>query len=189
VAFFDAQSRRYSAPVVHASIRPARAADAQAIAEVHVATWRAAYRGLLPQALLDGLSVQQRASSWRSILLAANDQTLVAIDGPTEQIIGFVTVGVSRDNDTSDTVAELRAIYLHPSHWDTGLGRRLHDAGLDLLSEPFTEVSLWVLDSNSRARRFYERLGWHPDGGAKEDVRDDVTLSEVRYRRSLTEGA
>jgi hypothetical protein len=55
---------------------------------------------------------------------------------------------------------------------------RLGEAG-------FGRVILWVLDSNVRARRFYEAGGWHADGTAKQDDSFGVPMTEVRYRRSL----
>lgn len=169
------------------TIRPATVADAEQIAEVHVATWRAAYRGLLPQALLDGLTVASRADGWRRILSSDASMTLVAVDEATGRVVGFVGVGRSRDDDAGATVGELHAIYLHPDQWGRGIGRALHDAGLQALAGDFMEATLWVLSGNDQARAFYERQGWRPDGHTKDDERGDVILSEVRYRRGLDE--
>jgi hypothetical protein len=47
-----------------ATIRPATAEDAAGIAAVHVRSWQVAYRGQLPDALLDSLSVDQRTRWW-----------------------------------------------------------------------------------------------------------------------------
>ena len=81
---------------------------------------------------------------------------------------------------------ELAAIYLLPGSWGKGLGRELMTAGLSALSEAaFDEATLWVLDTNSRARRFYEAAGWHADGAGKQDDGRGFVLNEVRYRRPL----
>jgi GNAT superfamily N-acetyltransferase len=172
-----------------AAIRPADLQDADAIAMVHVASWRAAYRGLLPQHVLEGLSVQRRADGWREILRSGEDHTLVAVDSETGRVGGFVNVGPSRDEDAAPGVGELRAIYLLEEWWNTGTGLQLHDVGLQMLRGQFAEAILWVLDSNERARRFYARRGWRADGAAKKDDRGDVVLTEVRYRRPLTHDA
>jgi len=82
---------------------------------------------------------------------------------------------------------ELYAIYLDPSHWGRGYGRALmHAAERGLAEAGFEEAHLWVLDTNARARRFYEIAGWSADGGRKTEHRGDVELREVRYRRDLT---
>ena len=139
---------RRSVPTV--LIRPAELQDAEAIALVHVQSWQAAYRGLLPQHVLDGLSVERRAASWRSSLSSPDSQTLVAVDPGTGRVGGFVNVGPSRDDDSGPDVGELRAIYVAEEWWSAGTGRRLHDAGLRLLCGTFGEATLWVLDSNER---------------------------------------
>ena len=76
--------------------------------------------------------------------------------------------------------------YLDPSAWSRGLGRQLMDSSVEELRRlGYREAVLWVLDSNQRARRFYEIAGWSADGGAKEDDSRGFVLREVRYGRSL----
>ena len=162
--------------------------DVPEIAGVHVRSWQAAYQGLLPQAYLDGLDPAQRIGQWEQSLSAADwsDRgTLVAdVGGP---LSGFVSYGPARDDDAdSQRAAEIYAIYLMPAAWDQGIGRQLMAAALACLGEAgFDQVILWVLDSNARARRFYEAGGWLTDGAAKRDDSFGVPMTEVRYRRSL----
>jgi len=168
-------------------IRPARMEDVPEIAFVHVRSWQAAYRGLLPQAYLDGLDPGQRIGQWERSLSATDwsrGGTLVAdADG---RLSGFVSYGPARDGADSTRAGEIYAIYLMPAAWDEGIGRQLMAAALDRLGEArFDQVILWVLDSNVRARRFYEAGGWLADGGAKRDDSFGVSMTEVRYRRSL----
>jgi len=164
------------------AVRQATTDDAGDIAVVHVATWRATYRGLMPQSLLDGLSVEARTAVWQTILRDDEGSTLVAIEQAADRVVGFVSVGPSRDTDPDRAPSELYGIYLHPDHWGRGAGRHLLDCGLAQLPTA-TEATLWVLDRNDRARRFYERQGWKLDGATKEDDRGEVVLSELRYRR------
>jgi len=163
------------------AIRQATIDDAGEVAAVHVATWRGAYRGLMPQSLLDGLSIEARTEVWRRILRDDEGSTLVAIEQTAERLVGFVSVGASRDTDADRALSELYGLYLHPSYWGSGVGKDLHDSGLSQLPAG-VEATLWVLDSNVRARKFYERQGWKFDGATKEDDRGEVILSEVRYR-------
>jgi GNAT superfamily N-acetyltransferase len=175
---------------VHGAIvRPARAEDAGQIALVHVRSWQGAYRGLIPQAFLDGLDVAQRTRTWERALAETDNPragVLVADDG--RNVVGFVGYFPSRDPDADpDLIGEIGAIYLLPGAWGGGIGRRLMEAALGRLAGAgFTQATLWVLDSNDRARRFYEAGGWSADGAAKQDDSRGFPLSEVRYRRSLS---
>src|SRR4051794_1204440 len=91
------------------AIRAATVADAAGIAEVHVASWQAAYHGLLPQALLDGLSVERRTAQWRRDIGGGGVDVHVATDA-AGRIAGFIATGCSRDSDARDDVGELIAI-------------------------------------------------------------------------------
>jgi GNAT superfamily N-acetyltransferase len=167
-------------------IRRATVDDARAIAEVSVASWLGAYRGLMPDDALDGADVDQREERNR-IFLAGGADALVAEDD--EGVYGFASFGRSRDPDAGDEVGELYAIYLRPERWGRGLGRELHDAAVEALrAAGFAEATLWVLDSNERARRFYERAGWQADGSVRSDRVGELRalVEEVRYRIALT---
>src|SRR5947208_195366 len=95
------------------SIRAATVEDARAIAEVHVAGWRAAYRGQMPDALLDSLSVDERAEKrrrWIANPTSVDHRTWVAErDG---RILGFANTGPIRDETAASRTAELLALYL-----------------------------------------------------------------------------
>ncbi len=168
-------------------IRRATTEDAAAIGAIHVRTWQAAYRGMMPQDYLDGLDPAGRAAGWQRLLSAPppGDTTLVAeVDG---RVVGFANVGRSRDDAADDGDGEVRAIYVDPDSWDSGAGRALMIAGLQALHESgFRNAILWVLVENERARRFYEAGGWRADGAAQQEESFGVQVSELRYRRPLT---
>lgn len=170
-------------------IRRAQEADAAAIAGVHVATWQAAYRGLLPDTYLDALDAERWRAGWEGVLLTSDRPragTLVAGHRP-EVVVGFVDVQPTRDPDADPaSVGEVTSLYVRPDTWDTGVGRQLLSAAEETLrSHAFEEASLWVLHGNLRARRFYERAGWSGDGSTKDDVIAGARVPEVRYRRRL----
>ena len=161
-------------------------ADAHDIAEVHIASWKAAYRGLMPDSVLDGLSVLKREAMWQRIIAEQKFQLLVAEH--KGKIVGLVNFGSARDSDTvPGLTGEILAIYVDPHHWHAGTGQGLLQTALSKLkSAGFNEVILWVLDSNSRARFFYEQAGFIADGATKNGiVGGSVTIQEVRYRRPL----
>ncbi|MEU9085423.1 GNAT family N-acetyltransferase [Streptomyces sp. NPDC048357] len=64
-------------------------------------------------------------------------------------------------------------------------GRLLDEAHSRMEGQGFETSALWVLHDNQRARRFYERAGYRADGATQDDVYDEVTLTELRYRRGL----
>jgi GNAT superfamily N-acetyltransferase len=168
-------------------IRPARVDDAAQIADLHVRSWQAAYRGLIPQDYLDALDPAARVDPRRRSLQELDlprSGTLVAVEDG--RVVGFTHIGPTRDEDESDTTSEVRAIYTSPDVWGKGHGRGLMSAALgELALAGYRQATLWVLDSNVRARRFYEAAGFRPDGAVKVDESRGFPLTEVRYRRSL----
>jgi ribosomal protein S18 acetylase RimI-like enzyme len=166
-------------------VRDAETGDAAGMAQVHVESWRGAYRGLIPQEVLDGLDVGARTNLWIRVM-DRNDPVrgavLVAEDD--DRIIGFVHVRQTRDKDGDPArTGELTAIYLAPDAWGRGAGRALMDAAVSrLVTAGYADATLWVLDTNERARRFYTAAGWDIDGTAKTED----GLSEIRYRRPLS---
>jgi GNAT superfamily N-acetyltransferase len=170
------------------NIRPAGPADATAVAAVHVASWQGAYRGAFPDEVLDGPELAvNRMRLWQQLLDAPRPGTvdLVAEDDGG-QIVGLLHAGPTRDEDGGAGTAEIVAIYAAPDAWGTGAGRGLMTTALDRLRDAgYTEVTLWVLDSNDRARRFYALAGFAADGARKDDDLAGTTVTEVRYRRAL----
>ena len=141
------------------NIRPATVEDAPALAQVHVASWRETYRGLVPDAYLDSLSVPERTERWRGRLSGADPGafTLVAEDDDGRSV-GFATGGSERGGDPVYT-GELYAIYLLQAAQRAGLGRRLVQAVVEqLLASGHTTMLVWTLAANP-SRGFYERLG------------------------------
>ena len=167
-------------------VRAAVPADAVAIARVHVQAWRSAYRGLLPDRYLAGLTVEGRAPRWRQRLrqLGARESVLAVVRDGT--VVGFASAGPARDSDCDERITgELYAIYLVEQEWGRGVGRALHRAAVETLRDArFGDATLWVLETNERARRFYERQEWVADGATKVE-RYGARVTEVRYRRVL----
>lgn len=167
-------------------LRPPTPADVADLARVHVAAWRAAYRGIIPDAVLRALSEESFARTWAHRLTHEPRSTLLA--EARGEVVGFGVAGPSRDPDaTGRRVGELHALYLLPEHWDTGAGWRLWQAMRRLLVvEEFPEATLWVLEANRRARTFYERAGFSLDPDATRQLdRGGARLTEVRYRIGL----
>ena len=164
-------------------VRTATPPDAPAIAQVHVRSWQSGYAGIVPADYLDGLDTDTWTESWARWLAAgpADDViTWVANAGP--DVVGFATVGPARDADARQSEREIYSIYLLPDAWGSGVARELMRTVVDAAGER-TPLSLWVLADNERARRFYRRHGFVPDGKEKMRELGGADLIEVRYRR------
>ena len=179
-------------PAPRVLTRPATVEDADAIGAVHVRAWQVGYRGQLPDAYLDGLSIDARQAGWRRGLaeVPSDRPVLVAEDPSDGHVCGWTSVGPLRPDGCADldaaTTGELWALNLEPEAWGRGIATALMAAAVaQLQAAGHDEAILWVLVTNARARRFYEREGWAADGATKVDVHDGIELREVRYRRRL----
>ena len=163
--------------------RPMTAADIDAVAEVRIRSWQAAYRGIVPQPYLDSLSPAAEAARRRARLPLAPGQHVAELGG---RVVGWLAIGPYRDDDgdaPAPGCGEILAIYSLPDRWGQGIGRALMGYALgDLRRQGLAPVLLWVLAANDRARRFYQRAGFRPDGATHDFEIGGATLPEVRYR-------
>lgn len=173
------------------NVRPAVAADIPAIAKVHVRSWQETYVKQVPQLYLDELSLEDRTRAWHEWTANAewpNGDLLVLVDDD-DVIAGFVATSASRDPGAAPSTGEVPAIYTRKRVWGRGCGHGLMDAAMAHLCEAgYADATLWVLDTNDRARRFYDAAGWHWDGGTKPHVIGGQSVIELRYRVRLVPG-
>jgi len=148
-------------------IRQALETDAEAIAMLKTRSWQTAYRGQLPDRLLDdlGLELASRIDYWRvniSTQSSAKHEIWTAECG--SDLRAFAAFGPARRSDEAG-FGEVYALYVDPPHWNKGMGRALLAHSVERLSREYSIAILWVLASNAGARNFYERAGWGWDGG------------------------
>ena len=176
--------------------RLATPADADAIATIHIASWRAAYRGLLPDELLAALDHGQRAALWASVLTRDRPRSSAFVVESDGVPLGFADLRPSLEVDSDPvTVGEVAAVYVDPGHWGGGAGRALMTAIEERAAEfGYARLELRVLEQNAAARGFYERLGWATDdvprpdraGVSQHGFPDGVPVTVVRYRKPLS---
>ncbi|MFH9727323.1 GNAT family N-acetyltransferase [Streptomyces sp. NPDC017254] len=168
-------------------IREAHPEDAAALAAVHVLSWRAAYRDLLPGPYLDALDVAERTAVWRSRLTAPDRPSVLVATGPDGRVRAFSCFRAwSGEGLDPGTTGELAALYALPEVWGTGVGRALLAESTEaLVAAGFRTAALWVFAENARGRRFYEAAGWRPDGTVMREETGGRVLDELRYRRDL----
>jgi L-amino acid N-acyltransferase YncA len=171
---------------VSVTIRGGAPEDARAIAEVHVASWHWAYRDDLPASALEGRTVEDRERMWIEWFASrepAADLLVVEEDG---RIVGFSGFGSSRDDGATDATGEIRTIYLLEEAGGKGIGRDLFASANERLRElGYRRATLWVLETNERSRRFYEKAGWTWDGTTSAHQFDCANLPIVRYATDL----
>ena len=195
-------------------IRAGSAADAAQIAAVQREGWVAAYDGIISREVIDrvtapddGARVRQsyRTRPWQKIIVAeAGEQDAPRSPGAGglrvpagPGIVGYASFGPETNVLTEPwphplteagrdgQIAELYALYVHPAWWSAGTGRALMERTLArTATAAYQVIVLWVLRDNTRARRFYERAGFAPDG-ATNLLERLGGVQEVRYRRTL----
>jgi GNAT superfamily N-acetyltransferase len=170
-------------------VRSPEVVDAQEIARAKNESWRVGYRGLLPDAMLDGLDDARSTTQWlhwlRDGYQNAGQRAEVRVTTDAErQVVGVSAFGADRDMPHDANRGEVWVLYVAPSHWGQGYGYALlRDAEERLADAGRRDLALWVLEGNDRGRRFYERAGWRDDDGTKPF--GDSGLNEVRYRRRV----
>ncbi|MFJ9712982.1 GNAT family N-acetyltransferase [Streptomyces sp. NPDC101234] len=163
-------------------IRPMTLDDCGRVSEIRVRGWQYAYRGLMPQPFLDGLSVERDAERRRGRFRDGEDGVTDLVAERHGEVVGWTAHGPYRDREVRTGDAELYAIYLDPAHLGSGAGRALLETVLDQCAG-HARVYLWVLKGNARARRFYEIAGFRADGAEEPYEVDGVPVPEVRYVR------
>jgi ribosomal protein S18 acetylase RimI-like enzyme len=186
------QEPRFMARVIDGSVRAAEAADAAAIAAVHVASSLETYTGIIPDHVLASFTVDRRTATWRQILSdpATFHSSAVFVAEREEAIVGFGCCGIQR-TDTLNAKGyggEISSIYILRSSQGRGLGSALMAAmAQELRRRQLQALSLWVLRENISACCFYEALGGEIVG-ENEEIREHGILVEVAYGwRNLTE--
>ena len=156
--------------------------DAERAGRMHYAAWTEAYAGLLPTEFWGEARKRRLVDSWVDRVRAPEPgtSTLVAVRG--DEVVGFATAGAARVNPTAVvTVRELElwSLYLRAREYGSGLADRL----LDGVLPGQVPAELWVFEANARARRFYARHGFGPDGARHVFGPEFGSQAEIRMVR------
>jgi GNAT superfamily N-acetyltransferase len=160
-------------------LRTATDADLEAVGSLHHRSRAAAYEGIVAPSALTFGSEGAMGEWWTERRRWEQDthRLTVAVtdDG---RVVGFSYVG----DTLTPGVQELYAIHVDPDEVGTGVGRLLMQ---DALRHLGARAVLWVLEGNTRARRFYEKGGWHPDGETRESPMGGEVTHQLRYTRTI----
>ena len=161
------------------TVRKAILSDSEGIARVRVDTWRAAYKGIVLDEILESLSVERDTARWQENF-ASSRSPFVFVAEVEGQVVGFACGGPERSRDP-EYAGELYAIYILPECQGQGIGRALLDASRSWLrAHGFTSMLIWVLKENLPACGFYAALGGLPVRQKPVEI-GPQTLVEVGY--------
>lgn len=155
------------------SVRIATLDDAPTIADVHIRAWRETFPHMLSAQTLAGLDLDEHTRMWTEHI--NNPEVTAHVGEMGGAVVGFALSGKAYEGAPRDL--ELKMLYVLEQAKGTGLGQMLLDAAIS--DEPAT---LWVAVQNPRARAFYAKNGFVPDGAEKTIERWDnvVNLRVVR---------
>lgn len=158
-------------------IRLATLEDAPRCADIHGRSWMFAYGDIVGKELIENYNARW-PFVWAKMLENNTDTHYVILDG--DAIVGFTSINPSRDADAPDGMFELRGLYLDPDYIGKGYGKCAMDfVKSEASNRGYNAVSLWVLEQNNRAKRFYKKAGFTPDGTKKNSGLGDT--QEERY--------
>ncbi|MQY18446.1 GNAT family N-acetyltransferase [Nocardia macrotermitis] len=139
-----------------------RAEHCHSLAECHIGCWREAYRGLIPDHVLDAFDIERRAEQWERIQAAVQKPAVILVALVDDIVVGFAGI---RALDEAPEDRELNAMYVRSAWYGTGLAHELMRELLDV----HRNTTLWVFEENPRARAFYRKYGFELDGARRAE--------------------
>lgn len=184
-------------------VRPARADEAPEIARIQLATWRHAYRRLIPRHVLDELDEDWVVQRWRTSIEeppSPRHRVLVAVEqADVERAESAYLVGFAASGDADDAalapgegplgqdVAAVTDLLVEPRWSRRGHGSRLLAASADLWRpDGYATAVVWIFEADVVLRAFFGSAGWEPDGVTRALDVDDMLVPQVRLHTSLS---
>lgn len=157
--------------------------NAAAMGRVHSASWQKAYRGLIPDEVVDCFTAESRAEAFAEAISARPEEYyLFTVDGNPA---GLALLYKSHEENLPDSVGEIYALYFHPDYWGTAAPHEGIQFCMERLKQlGFTAITIWVLKDNLRARKFYEKHGFTLDGEERE-ITIGKSFTELRYAKRI----
>ena len=150
-------------------IREANLNDCSRIAEIHVFSWRCAYKEFISmEFLINKMTVNKREKVFLQFLSDQNSNNKTYIFEENNIIKGFMTIGDCRDNDKGEKTFELDGIYIDPLFQRQKIGTKFVNLCIEeALKRKKEEITLWVFEKNTNSIKFYEKMGFKRDGQIK----------------------
>jgi len=166
-------------------IRYANINDAEILGRIHSESSKEGFKDIIPDnILIDVFSVERRTKSFIRELTEGSPTSAIVFE--ENEPAGFISFGKCRYSNNDKSWTELWRIYLLPKFWGSGIAKELIEWGINEIHKSnFTNVELWVLEDNKRARKFYEKIGFIHDNTSQIIDIMGVGLKEIRYVKSI----
>lgn len=167
---------------VDTELRPPSPADGERLGRMHYASWQDAYAPFLPPEFWGEETGQRWVRHWTALVRSPQPGTVTWVAVRDGEVLGFATAGPARPNPSAGAPVadrELWSLYVRASEYGSGLADRLLEAVLPGRAP----AELWVFEANERARRFYTRHGFKPDGARHQFGPDLGGQAEIRLVR------
>ena len=163
-------------------IRTATINDAKSIAMVQISSWRAGYKGIIPDKYLNEMHFENHIRGWEEKMQSGDASQRFYVAETKGNITGFIVVCAPRDENAGFDY-ELSALYLHPEWWGQGVGQALFNRAVtDLKKHGIKNMYVWVLRDNTIARRFYSKMGGYEIKGLEKCFMvDGENIPEIAY--------
>lgn len=167
-------------------VRRARHTDADAIARVHVDSWRSTYYGVLPRTYLSRMSHAAQRDQWAKRIAGSGRAEITLVAERGGEVVAFAVLAPCRDKDMARFSGEVTMLYVHPTEAGTGLGTALMERSAEILeTNEFRWLVVWVVEDNTAARGFYRHIGLRNDGTSRVDRFDGHGVRVVRYAQPI----
>lgn len=163
-------------------IRYASLNDSEVLGKIHSESSQEGFKGIIPDYILnDVFSIERRTKRFISEISECSPRTAIVFE--ENEPAGFISFGRCRYGNNDKSFMEIWRVYLIPKFWGSGAAKELMKWGInEILKENITNIELWVLEENIRARNFYEKMGFKYDN-TFQTINMDKELKELRYIR------
>lgn len=161
-------------------IRYANLKDSDVLGKIHSESLQEAFKNIIPDHVLSvDFGIERRTRGFIRELSEGSPRTAIIFEG--NEPAGLISFGKCRYGDNDKSWIEIWRVYFAPKFWGSGIAKELMEWGInEILKENFTNIELWVLEENIRARKFYEKMGFKHDNTV-QIIDMGKELKELRY--------
>lgn len=161
-------------------LRPAVFSEYAEIAQLHAASWKKTYRGILSDQFLNHDVERVLLQRWQNRLSSPATNQAITLVVQENSVVGFSCIYL--DDDLSYGTL-LDNLHVAAGYQRSGVGKLLMKKCAELILQRSTnhKMYLWVFEANHNAREVYERLGGENVETVKKQHDDGTEAKVCRY--------